>query len=152
MNDSTAKPEGPEGIAFEETPDRVDIALVLPLRDGKLLVARRSLGSHLAGFWEFPGGKIEAGEDPAAAARRELREETGLSTGHLEPLTVFVHDYAEAPLRFHVFLARDPVGEVRMDGDRKFLWQPLTSLHELRMPPANEPMLRALRWRLPDAR
>lgn len=131
-----------------ETPNRIDIALAVPLRDGKLLIARRTEGQHLAGSWEFPGGKIEHGELPADAARRELEEETGLVAGVLEPLVVLVHDYAEAPLRFHVFLARDPAGSVRMDRDREHAWKAWDELRGLAMPDANRRMLQALRWRL----
>lgn len=133
---------------FPETPERIDVALAIPLRERRFLVARRQGGLHLAGYWEFPGGKIEAGEDPAAAARRELEEETGLSAASLEPLVVLVHDYAEKPLRFHVFLAREPRGELRIDEDRAWSWKTLDELRELRMPEANRQMLRALRWRL----
>jgi len=134
---------------FRETPERVDIALAIPLRDDRLLIARRSGGNHLSGYWEFPGGKIEPGEAPADAARRELEEETGLVAASLEHLVVTVHDYAEAALRFHVFLARDPAGNVRMDGAREFVWLRYAELAELEMPEANTAIVRALRWRLP---
>jgi 8-oxo-dGTP diphosphatase len=131
---------------LEETPERVDVALAIPLRDGKLLVARRPRGVHLEGYWEFPGGKIEQGEEPATAARRELEEETGLSACELEPLVIVVHDYREMPLRFHVFLARDARGEPKPD--REWAWKSYAELQRLEMPEANRQMLRALRWRL----
>lgn len=131
-----------------ETHERVDIALALPVRDGRVLVARRGVGTHLAGSWEFPGGKIEPGETPADAARRELVEETGLEPDRLDPLVLLVHDYADRPLRFHVFLARDPRGDVAMDGPREWAWMSVEELERIEMPEANRRMLRALRWRL----
>jgi len=131
---------------------RVDVALAVPLRDGRVLVARRGPGLHLAGLWEFPGGKVEPGEAPVDAARRELREETGLDADALEPLVICVHDYAEAPLRFHVFLAREPRGEVSLDGDRGFAWIEPDELAGYEMPEANRQMLRALHWRLAGER
>jgi len=136
--------------SFRETPGRIDIALAIPVREEKCLVARRAEGLHLAGYWEFPGGKVEAGEDPAESARRELTEETGLRAGRMEPLVVLVHDYVEKPLRFHVFLARDLQGEVRMDTRRDHAWKSYEELLELKMPEANLQILRALRWRLQD--
>jgi 8-oxo-dGTP diphosphatase len=132
---------------FVETPGRIDVALVVACRDGRFLVARRPGDVHLAGFWEFPGGKIEAGEEPAEAARRELDEETGLFAPSLEPLVVVVHDYVDRPLRFHVFLAREPRGEVRMDEEREWSWKSRDELEQLEMPEANRQMVRALRWR-----
>jgi 8-oxo-dGTP diphosphatase len=130
-----------------ETSERVEVALAIPIRQGKLLVSRRAEGSHLAGHWEFPGGKIESGEDPAAAAQRELKEETGLNAGELEPLVLLVHDYADRPLRFHVFVTRDAKGQVSDDGTQRWVWKSLSEIEELKMPEANRRVLRALRWR-----
>ena len=135
---------------LKETEGRVDVALAVPVREGRVMVARRSAGLHLAGSWEFPGGKIHDHETPAEAAQRELAEETGLGAHVLEPLVVVVHDYADAPLRLHVFLARDPAGEVRMDAEREYAWLTLRDLESIEMPEANRLMLRALRWRLGD--
>ncbi len=118
------------------------------MRGGRILVAKRAEQQHLAGAWEFPGGKIGNGEEPAAAALRELREETGLSADEAEPLLVFVHDYPDRRLRFHAFVVTDVTGEVATDGDRAFAWVAPPSLDELPMPEANRAILRALRWRL----
>ncbi len=129
----------------------VDIALAIPQRDDRFLVARRAEGLHLGGHWEFPGGKIKPGEKPVDAARRELAEETGLIDAELEPLVVVLHDYAEAPLCFHVFVARDPAGDVTMDAQREHAWVSLQELGSLGMPEANRQMLRALRRRVSHA-
>jgi 8-oxo-dGTP diphosphatase len=60
---------------------------------GQVLIAERPLGKHLAGRWEFPGGKIDAGESDEAALRRELREELGVAVGKARPLVSLSHDY-----------------------------------------------------------
>lgn len=127
---------------------RLDIALAIVVREGRLLVARRSGDQHLAGAWEFPGGKIDDGEEPEAAALRELREETGLTADSAAPLLVFVHDYPDRRLRFHAFVVTSASGDVVLDGDRSFQWVQPSSLDELTMPDANRAILHALRWRL----
>jgi len=123
----------------------VEVALVVPLTGGRLLVARRPEGSHLAGCWEFPGGKIAEGEEPAAAARRELAEETGLVARDLEPLVVVTHEYPERSVRLHVYLARAVAGEAR----EPWCWKTPDEVHGLEMPAANGRILSALRWRMP---
>jgi 8-oxo-dGTP diphosphatase len=142
----TAPPDG--DAPRRETGERIEVALAIPARGSRVLVARRAGPVHLSGTWEFPGGKVRAGEAPAAAARRELHEETGLVAGPLEPLVVLVHDYDGRALRLHVFLAREPAGELRDDPPREFSWKSQDELGRLEMPEANRPMLRALRWRL----
>jgi len=129
------------------TRERVEVALALPLREERFLVARRQAGLHLARRWEFPGGKLQAGEEPACAARRELAEETGLVAHALDPLIVVIHDYAGLPPRLHVFVARDPEGEVSLDHEREWAWKTLDELERLDMPEANRQVLRALRSR-----
>lgn len=128
--------------------ERVEVALAVVVRSGKVLVARRGEGSHLEGLWEFPGGKIEPGEAPGAAAARELREETTLERGEFEPLAVFVHSYPDRQVTIHAFLVREPAGEVRTDGDRPWDWVHSDDLAALPMPEANRAILRALAWRL----
>ena len=76
---------------------RTDIvAAGIVIAHGKVLLSRRKKGSHLAGRWEFPGGKAEAGEDPRAALRRELEEELGIKTTVGEIVDVTFHRYDDA--------------------------------------------------------
>jgi 8-oxo-dGTP diphosphatase len=74
-------------------------------RNGVLLVSRRLKGTHLAGFWEFPGGKCEPGEGLGAALERELLEELGVSSQIGEELLVTEHTYPERTVRLHFFRA-----------------------------------------------
>jgi 8-oxo-dGTP diphosphatase len=129
-------------------PPRVEVALAVASRGGRILVARRAEGAHLGGLWEVPGGKLEPGEDAAQAALRELREETGLSGGAAEPLVVVLYDYADQPVRLSTFLVREPAGEPVLPDGRKWAWLSLRELADLPMPPANATILRALTWRL----
>jgi len=127
--------------------ERLDVAVAVVTREGRVLVARRGDGSHLEGLWEFPGGKIEPDESPEAAAARELAEETGLGAGALEPLTVFLHSYPERTVRLHVFLARASEGEVVSGTGQAWEWVARDDLAALPMPEANRAILRALGWR-----
>ena len=129
-----------------EGPTFVDVAIAIPIRAGRVLVACRAEGTHLGGTWEFPGGKIRAGEEAADAARRELREETGLEARDLDPLLVFVHDYPDRAVRLHCFVANEPVGEVGITG-REWTWLRADELSAAAMPAANASILRALGWR-----
>ena len=72
------------------------VAAGILIENGKVLLSRRKEGSHLAGMWEFPGGKAEPGEDPRAALRRELEEELGIQTRIGEIVDVAFHRYDDA--------------------------------------------------------
>jgi 8-oxo-dGTP diphosphatase len=74
----------------------VIVAAAVTIEAGKVLLSRRKAGSHLAGLWEFPGGKVEAGEDPRAALRRELDEELGIDAEIGEIVDVTFHRYDDA--------------------------------------------------------
>ena len=140
---------GPDGALLFGPPDvpRIPIALVVAIRDGRVLVARRrDDAEHLPGAWEFPGGKVERGETPEQAARRELGEETGLTASTFEPLTTAVFDYPDRLLRFHAFVATGLDGEPAVDGGRAWGWRTPDELVGTAMPPANVPIVRALRW------
>ena len=121
-----------------------DVAVALPVRSGRVLVGRRAEAGHLDGLWEFPGGKLHAGEDPAAAARRELGEETGLDAPRLEPLIVVEHHYADRSVRLHCFIADEPEGEVDPGDGREWAWVDPHDLDPETMPSANASILRAL--------
>lgn len=85
------------------------------LRDGsgRVLIAQRPDGRHAAGFWEFPGGKLQAGESPLQALCRELAEEIGIQVSAALPLMTLRHSYPERVVELHVFAVSDYSGEVQ---------------------------------------
>ena len=126
----------------------VEVALAVVVREREVLVGRRAEGAHLAGMWEFPGGKIEEGEEPRSAAVRELQEETGLLGGRIEPLLVHSYDYPDRAVRLHAFLVRDPEPTSAGSARERWQWIAIDALGSLALPPANAPIVQALRWRL----
>ncbi len=126
----------------------VEVALAVAVREREILVGRRGEGTHLAGTWEFPGGKIEQGEEPRSAASRELREETGLVALSIEPLLVHSYDYPDRSVRLHAFLVRDPELEGGGSVRQPWEWVAIDALASLTLPAANAPIVQALRWRL----
>ena len=106
---SAAHPVDPSrpfrGLLFSSEP-LVDVtAAVIGGADGRILACSRPAGKHMAGKWEFPGGKIESGETPEACIRREIREELGMEIAIGPVLTVMEHDYGIKYVRVTFFLA-----------------------------------------------
>jgi 8-oxo-dGTP diphosphatase len=126
------------------------VAVALVMRSGRVLLARRPPGSHLQGFWEFPGGRIEGRELPAAAARRELLEETGLTGGRLEQIAVTRHSYPEGQMEFWAYLVTGARGTPRPRAATSLRWEVPASIRPEEMPAANGPLLAALKGR-PEA-
>ncbi|MEX1061421.1 MAG: (deoxy)nucleoside triphosphate pyrophosphohydrolase [Methyloceanibacter sp.] len=115
--------------------------------EGAVLIAKRPAGRPLAGLWEFPGGKFEAGEEPEEALIRELHEELGIDIAKrdLTPLTFASHAYPDFHLLMPVYLCRRWQGCVAAHEGQELLWVKPDALHLYDMPPADEPLKIALR-------
>lgn len=104
----------------------VDVAVgVLVRPDGAFLLTSRPAGKVYAGYWEFPGGKLEAGETVAGALRRELQEEIGITVGTVHPWQVELVDYPHALVRLNFCKVFDWQGELQMRENQSFAWQHL---------------------------
>jgi 8-oxo-dGTP diphosphatase len=98
---------------------------VLIDQDGRFLLTSRPEGKVYAGYWEFPGGKLEAGESVDAALRRELHEELGITIGATHPWKVDLMDYPHARVRLHFCKVYDWQGELQMREGQDMAWQQL---------------------------
>jgi 8-oxo-dGTP diphosphatase len=104
----------------------VDVAVGVLLRpDGNFLLTSRPPGKVYEGYWEFPGGKLEAGETVEQALRRELHEEIGISIGAAHPWKVEVVDYPHALVRLNFCKVFNWTGELHMREGQQFAWQGL---------------------------
>ncbi len=104
----------------------VDVAVgVLIDGQGRFLLTTRPPGKVYAGYWEFPGGKFEAGETVAQTLRRELQEELGIHIGTVHPWQQEVFDYPHALVRLHFCKVYDWQGDFEMREDQTMAWQTL---------------------------
>ena len=118
-----------------------EIAIVVVLSEGRVLVRRRPGSGPLAGLWEFPGGKLQPGETVTDALLRELEEETGLQPQSTpKPLLSFEHHYPDRSLRLHFFTC---IYTAPPDLE-EWNWVDLDQLAQLPMPEANQEALRKL--------
>jgi 8-oxo-dGTP diphosphatase len=119
-------------------------AAVIERPDGTFLLAQRPEGKPYAGYWEFPGGKIEDGEAAQAALTRELREELGIAVRESTPWITRVYAYTHATVRLHFFRVSAWDGEPRPLEDQAIKWQAVEAPDVSPMLPANAPVLAAL--------
>ena len=112
--------------------------------DGAFLLAQRPEGKPYPGYWEFPGGKIEPGEDPRAALARELREELGIEVREATPWITRVYAYTHATVRLHFLRVTAWDGDPRPLEDQDIKWQRVEAPDVAPMLPANAPVLAAL--------
>ena len=119
-------------------------AAVIERPDGTFLLAQRPAGKPYPGYWEFPGGKIEAGEDARAALARELREELGIELREATPWITRVYAYTHATVRLHFFKVTAWDGEPQRLEDQDITWQRVDAPDVEPMLPANAPVLAAL--------
>ncbi len=119
-------------------------AAVIERPDGSFLLAQRPAGKVYAGWWEFPGGKVEAGEPPERALARELHEELGIDVRTAYPWITRMHVYEHATVRLNFFRVVDWTGEPHARENQSFVWQRLDAPMAAPMLPANAPVLASL--------
>lgn len=117
------------------------VALIDP--DGRVLLAQRPEGKSMAGLWEFPGGKVEAGESPEVSLIRELDEELGIAVKEacLAPLTFASHRYEDFHLLMPLYVCRRWEGNIRGREGQALKWVRPNRLREFPMPAADEPLI-----------
>ncbi len=122
-------------------------ACVLLNEARELLIAKRPPGRPLAGLWEFPGGKVEQGEEPEEALIRELKEELGIeiAKADLEPLTFASHAYPDFHLLMPLYRCSRWRGSLVALEGQELRWVRPEELAGVEMPPADEPLKTALR-------
>jgi 8-oxo-dGTP diphosphatase len=124
-------------------------AAVITRPDGTFLLGQRATDTVYSGYWEFPGGKVEAGETPRQALVRELSEELGITVDEAFPWVMREHVYEHAHVRLHFFEVPCPAGEwkgqLRPNVHAALAWQQADRLEVGPMLPANGPILKALR-------
>jgi 8-oxo-dGTP diphosphatase len=119
------------------------VACALVDADARVLLAQRPAGKPMAGLWEFPGGKVEAGERPEQTLIRELKEELGIAVNEacLAPLTFASHGYPDFHLLMPLYVCRRWEGAVTALEGQRLAWVRPNRLREYPMPPADEPLV-----------
>jgi 8-oxo-dGTP diphosphatase len=127
---------------------RVDVAIAIVCRQRKVLICRRRRQDHLGGFWEFPGGKLEAGETIQQCLARELREELDIAIEPITQLPMIEHDYPDVLVRLHPYICTHRAGEPKPIGCDELIWIDPNGLREYEFPPANKQLIEQLIERL----
>jgi 8-oxo-dGTP diphosphatase len=111
----------------------------------RVLIAQRPAGKHMAGGWEFPGGKLDAGEDRLAGLKRELDEELGIEVLRAEPLISYEHVYAERRVFLDLWVVREFAGTPHSREGQPLQWAHIDELDRVGLLEADRPMIGALR-------
>lgn len=119
----------------------IDAAIALITHNGQLLICQRKAADTFGGYWEFPGGKQEAGETLEECLQRELREELDISARPITQLTTIHHDYEHALVRLHPFVCEYVSGDIRHLECQASKWIEPRDLPQYEFPPANESLL-----------
>ena len=122
----------------------IDVVAGVIIKRNKILLARRKAGKSLAGYWEFPGGKIEKGEAREAALRRELAEEFSLDAQIGRFLGENIHDYGAQKIRLMAFLVAEFSGEIRLSDHDRIDWVEAERLSDYRLAPADIPLVKVI--------
>ena len=138
---SMADPHLPRVGVGERTITEVAVGVLIQA-NGEFLMTSRPLGKVYAGYWEFPGGKIEQGETVEQALRRELMEELGITIGNVQAWRIGLMDYPHALVRLHFCKVFDWQGALEMREQQHFSWQQLP----VKIQPVLAGTLPVLKW------
>lgn len=122
----------------------IQVTAAVLLRGDSILIARRGEGSHLEGFWEFPGGKIREGESPERCLERELWEELQIRTRTGDFLCYSAFDYGSKTVNLHVFRSKMRGGSIRLTAHSEICWVRPDELHAFTFAPADVKIVRHL--------
>ena len=117
------------------------VAAAIIERHGAFLLTRRQAGVHLAGYWEFPGGKCNHGESLDACLARELREELAVAIAVRAEVLGVTHDYADRRVELHFFECDLVEGEPSPQLGQEMRWVPRGELETLTFPPADRELI-----------
>jgi 8-oxo-dGTP diphosphatase len=129
---------------------RIEVVLGIVVRHGRVLIGRRRKDDHLAGYWEFPGGKRQPGETLDQCLERELAEELSIRVKPVHAFEPIDHDYPTVSVRLYPYLCRHESGEAEPLACDELQWVDPSELRDYRFPPANDELLRELVVRLSD--
>lgn len=122
----------------------IDVAAAILIQRGQILIARRAAGDRLAGFWEFPGGKLEAGETPRSCLRRELHEEFGIHTRIGRFFDQTEYGDGQQAVRLLVYEAAIEHGDLQPRVHSAVRWVTPVEMHDYRFAPADRPIVARL--------
>jgi mutator protein MutT len=123
----------------------VEVVAAVIRNHGKILITQRLDDVHLARLWEFPGGKVEAGESLETALQREIREELGIAVAVGEEFFTIEHDYPEKSVRLHFFNCSIEEGVAEALGVADLRWVLPEELSGFEFPPADTELIEKLR-------
>ena len=129
---------------MKPNPTTVNVTAAIIFRDGKFLIAQRHPTDQMAGLWEFPGGKVEAGETPEACLQRELEEELAIDAHIGKRLGVSVYHYDHISIRLIAYQVVWNGGSIRLNSHRDYRWVGTGQLDLYAFMPADLPFVHKL--------
>lgn len=122
----------------------ITVAVAILQKANKIFIQRRQSKGLMGGLWEFPGGKVKAGESPKKALEREIQEELRIGIENIEPFMRLKHAYTKYQVDLHCFKAQPKSTKVRLRAAQEYRWVRLTELQKLPFPAANVRLIQAL--------
>jgi len=120
----------------------IEVTAAIIINKDKILIARRKVGKHLAGHWEFPGGKIEKGETPEECLKRELYEEFSINAKIDSYVGESIYDYSDKIIKLIGYTAQIISGEFKLIDHDKIEWVSLDEILKFMMAPADIPLIK----------